>query len=278
MTEPTRADLLAKLHAETRIPPASLIQKVNKGTFEADAVGHADTTDMLLAHDPEWSWEPFALDDKGQPLVMYDAGGRPRAMWIRLTIHGHTRIGVGTCSPTAGDPYKELIGDALRNAAMRFGVALALWSKSQWPVEAPEEPQPGKRPLTATRGSANKDNASRAGSSTGKVSQLPAPTDNDVARHPAAGPVLPKDQALAKHADDLGLDDLTRKDVVLAITKGRTASGKDLEPQEVIWVAAALEDLAEGVVELRYDPDGTPRLGRVRHMAGDNPGPPDDRL
>lgn len=134
------AELLAKLHCDTRIPPAGLVQQVNKGSFVADAVGHADTTDLLLSHDPCWSWEPFALDDKGQPLVMYDASGRPRGMWIRLTVHGHTRIGIGTCSPTATDPYKELIGDAIRNAAMRFGVALALWSKSEF-SQAPEAPK-----------------------------------------------------------------------------------------------------------------------------------------
>ena len=124
------AELLAKLHANTRIPPAELVQQVNKGAFTADAVGHADTTDLLLAHDPCWSWEPFALDEKGQPLVMYDAAGRPRAMWIRLTIHGHTRPGIGTCTAEARDPYKDLIGDAIRNAAMRFGVAFCVRCES----------------------------------------------------------------------------------------------------------------------------------------------------
>lgn len=141
LTDPDNpAELLAKLHRDTRVPPPGLVQQVNKGGFVADAVGHADTTDLLLSHDPCWSWEPFALDDKGNPLVMYDASGRARAMWIRLTVHGHTRIGIGTCSPTASDPYKELIGDAIRNAAMRFGVALSLWSKSE-AFQSPEDPK-----------------------------------------------------------------------------------------------------------------------------------------
>lgn len=134
------AELLAKLHRDTRVPDPKIVQQVNKGSFVADAVGHADTTDLLLAHDPCWTWEPYAEDDKGQPLVMYDASGRPRGMWIRLTVHGHTRIGIGTCSPTASDPYKELIGDAIRNAAMRFGVALSLWSKSE-AFQPPDEPK-----------------------------------------------------------------------------------------------------------------------------------------
>lgn len=130
MSDP--AELLAKLHADTRIPPPEKVQQVNKGNFIADVLGHADTTDLLLDHDPEWAWEPYAEDEHGLPKVLYDASGRPRGMWIRLTVHGHTRIGIGTCSPTASDPYKELIGDAIRNAAMRFGVALSLWTRSEW--------------------------------------------------------------------------------------------------------------------------------------------------
>jgi hypothetical protein len=84
-----------------------------------DFVGHAAITDRLLAVDPLWTWEPFAVDDAGLPAL--DRAGN---LWIRLTICGVTRIGVGD-----GKNAKEVIGDALRNGAMRFGVALDLWSK-----------------------------------------------------------------------------------------------------------------------------------------------------
>lgn len=92
-----------------------------------DYVGHAATTDRLLQVDPEWTWEPMALDDSGLPLL--HAGG----LWIRLTVAGVTRPGYGD-----GQSMKEIIGDAIRNAAMRFGVALDLWSKEdlQPPVES----------------------------------------------------------------------------------------------------------------------------------------------
>jgi hypothetical protein len=86
-----------------------------------DYVGHAATTDRLLAVDPEWSWEPMAVDQFGNPQP--DAAGN---LWIRLTVCGVTRIGVGD-----GMSMKERIGDAIRNAAMRFGVALDLWSKEE---------------------------------------------------------------------------------------------------------------------------------------------------
>lgn len=84
-----------------------------------DYVGHAAATDRLLQVDPEWSWEPMATDQFGLPML--DQRGQ---LWIRLTVAGVTRIGVGD-----GTSTKELIGDAIRNAAMRFGVALDLWSK-----------------------------------------------------------------------------------------------------------------------------------------------------
>jgi hypothetical protein len=82
-------------------------------------VGHAATTSRLLEVDPEWSWEPMAYDTNGLPLL--DGG---KNLWIKLTVCGVTRIGVGD-----GNGIKECIGDAIRNAAMRFGVALDLWAK-----------------------------------------------------------------------------------------------------------------------------------------------------
>jgi len=84
-----------------------------------DYVGHAATTSRLLEVDPEWSWEPMAYDMAGLP--MFDSN---RNLWIKLTVCGVTRIGVGD-----GMGLKECIGDAIRNAAMRFGVALDLWAK-----------------------------------------------------------------------------------------------------------------------------------------------------
>jgi hypothetical protein len=113
-----------------------------------DYVGHAATTDRLLQVDPEWNWEPLALDERGHPAV--DGGGN---LWIRLTVAGVTRIGVGD-----GKSAKECIGDAIRNAAMRFGVALDLWAKEDLHSMAEErgepatpEPAPTGEPKPTTR-------------------------------------------------------------------------------------------------------------------------------
>lgn len=122
------AELLEKLWQDTRTPPPEIVQQVDKGAFKADFVGHADVTDLLLAHDPCFTWEPMARDEHGLPLSTIDVNGNP-ALWIWLTVHGVTKPGVGTCLKSAREPLKELIGDAIRNASMRFGVALSLWSK-----------------------------------------------------------------------------------------------------------------------------------------------------
>lgn len=93
-----------------------------------DYVGHAALTDRLLEADPMWSWEPAALAPNGLPLFDQTGG-----LWIRLTVCGVTRLGYGHAPSKEfqepGAREKEIIGDALRNAAMRFGAALELWHK-----------------------------------------------------------------------------------------------------------------------------------------------------
>lgn len=90
-----------------------------------DYVGHAAATDRLLDTDLEWSWEPFALTPEGLPA--FDRNG---GLWIKLTVCGVTRPGYGSADgKQGGDAVKEIIGDAIRNAGMRFGMALDLWHK-----------------------------------------------------------------------------------------------------------------------------------------------------
>jgi hypothetical protein len=94
-------------------------------TIHLDYVGHAALTDRLLNADPMWDWQPLATTDQGAPL--FDSVG---GLWIKLTVCGVTRLGYGHAGDKkGGDAVKEIIGDALRNAAMRFGAALDLWHK-----------------------------------------------------------------------------------------------------------------------------------------------------
>lgn len=96
-----------------------------------DYVGHAAVTDRLLSVDPLWWWEPFALDPATSlPLLDYNSGGQPIGMWIKLHVAGRSMTGYGTSAPKP-DAIKEIIGDAIRNAAMRLGVALSMWTKGE---------------------------------------------------------------------------------------------------------------------------------------------------
>lgn len=96
---------------------------ITSAHIHLDYAGHAVVTDRLLQVDPAWTWEPLALDGAGLPLI--DSVG---GLWIRMTVLGVTRLGYGDAGGKRGaDAVKETIGDAIRNAALRFGVGIDLW-------------------------------------------------------------------------------------------------------------------------------------------------------
>ena len=115
--------------------PKERIQKLPTGGIQLDYVSHAWVTDRLLEVDPEWTWKPLAFDEAGLPK--FDEHG---GLWIELTVCGVTRYGYG--EPQGRDKFdqtKGAIGNALRNAAMRFGVALDLWAKE---IPSTDKPAP----------------------------------------------------------------------------------------------------------------------------------------
>lgn len=97
--------------------PANAGANANK-----EYVGHAAVTSILLEVDPEWNWKFL-----GSEFPVFDEVG---GIWIELTVCGVSRIGYGFPQRLkGGDAIKEAIGDAIRNAAMRFGVGLEFWFK-----------------------------------------------------------------------------------------------------------------------------------------------------
>jgi hypothetical protein len=109
----------------------------HKDVVHLSYVGHAALTDRLLDCDPQWNWEPLGFDQDGQPLI------KNNTMWIRLTVCGVSRLGFGDAADKTGpNAIKEIIGDALRNAAMRFGAALDLWHKGELHVDEEIKPAP----------------------------------------------------------------------------------------------------------------------------------------
>lgn len=91
-------------------------------------VGHADARARLCEADPEWTWEPFEFPGTGALIVV---DGSPVGLWIKLTIGGVSKPGFGSVEKGKAEAMKELIGDALRNAALSFGVAWKLWAKGE---------------------------------------------------------------------------------------------------------------------------------------------------
>lgn len=160
MSNELNKDALAKLrepfeahhYAKKPVPTKRQTEEVKSGTVRAeyckecfgyhhpkaqhlDYIGHAALTDRLLDVDPLWNWEPLAYDANGLPQVDADGG-----MWIRLTICGVSRLGYGDAEGKKGpNATKERIGDAMRNAAMRFGAALELWHKGILHIETDDE-------------------------------------------------------------------------------------------------------------------------------------------
>lgn len=179
MVSPEQAEMLRE-----PFPPEA-IGKLPKAGTTLDYVGHAAVTDRLLRVDPEWTWEPVAWAIDGTPLWTADSGDA--VMWIKLTVAGVTRYGVGICKSSAFELEKQLISDALRNAAMRFGVALDLWSKEDLGAHenaTAEERSDAVAPPSAVGGRG----ARRA--ATDRAPKKPA----DAKPAPAVAPVAPSPQ------------------------------------------------------------------------------------
>jgi hypothetical protein len=101
-----------------------------------DFVGHAAVTDRLNAVAPDWSYTIDEFIPQGETV------------WIRgtFTVGGVSRPEYGD-----GKDPKEAIGNFIRRGAMRFGVALDLWSREELrkasaePTDAASSPASGKQ-------------------------------------------------------------------------------------------------------------------------------------
>ncbi len=120
---------LRKVMTDFAVPDPKIVGKLPKGGIQLDFVGHADITRILIEVDPYWSWEPCGWNN-GRPAIHVENG--IATMWGWLTIHGKEMLGVGSVKADKMELDKELVGDFLRNASMRFGIALSLWTKQEW--------------------------------------------------------------------------------------------------------------------------------------------------
>lgn len=134
-------DALLNVLLKHAVPDPKIVGKLPKGGIQLDFVGHADITRILIEIDPCWRWVPIAWEN-GRPLIHVENG--IATMWGELTLLGHARLGVGSCRADKQDLDKELVSDFLRNAAMRFGIALSLWTKQEW-EDLNNNPSPAKQ-------------------------------------------------------------------------------------------------------------------------------------
>ena len=164
-------------------PPEIIKTKGGGGKFAADYVDHGHVTERLLSVDPEWSWEPLAVDDNGLPVLAY--ANDHASLWGRMTVCGVTRVEVGVVAAHKDELLKEAVSDFIKRAAMRFGVALHLWMGEDAPPSKQRAKPKGKA----------------AGSESGGVAPdgtRPQPSTG------ASGPAAVPDAELAKALTELG--------------------------------------------------------------------------
>lgn len=241
-----------------------------------DYVGHAATTDRLLKIDPLWTWEPLTYDVDGLPA--FDRAG---GLWIKLTVAGVTRLGYG--DQEGGKGSKEVIGDAIRNAAMRFGVALDLWSRQDLQGErdlgdgAAEPPPARTRAQEPTQGAAQGSaSAGTGGAQTAAQSPDERPITQaqrgrvwGIARDNGLEP-LEMHEVIAVVAGVSHVGDIPRKSMD-AVTESFVQYASDREAGAKV-IAAWREQHAEMAAELDKN-----EATRLEELAGkDEPDPAED--
>lgn len=177
-------------------------QKVSKAHMHLYYVGHAHATRRLLETDIRWTWEPMERDIDPEVLkaavatgdqfivqqvlaafppkltVLELGGGRfERGLWINLIVHdehGNPVVtpGFGDAKGKAWGPdaMKEIIGDAIRNAMMRRGGALALWEKQDL-EQAKKDATQDSPDSYANRAAVFDDDAKQDAEKTGQTAQ-----------------------------------------------------------------------------------------------------------
>jgi hypothetical protein len=129
MANNTPEERLRAIPAAHAQPDPRTLASLPKGGVNLLYMGHAEVTLALIDVDPLWTWEPVAMDlETGGPRIIQD--GNLLTLWGYLTVCGVRRLCVGTCEARKAESSKELLGDALRNGAMRFGIGTKLWSKA----------------------------------------------------------------------------------------------------------------------------------------------------
>ena len=129
MSEELNTTLLRAVLDQYAVPDPKIVGTIPRNGVSLSYVSHADVCRILIEVDPLWSWQPIEWVN-GRPAMNVENG--TATMWGTLTLLGKSMIGVGSVRADKQDYEKEVVGDFLRNASMRFGIAISLWSKQDW--------------------------------------------------------------------------------------------------------------------------------------------------
>lgn len=140
---------LRKILTDYAVPDPKIVSKLPKGGITLDFVGHADITRILIEIDPYWTITPVAFDEAGLPARTKIGNMIQAGFW--MTVLETTRYCVGSVEERKQDIGKELVSDAIRNGAMRFGVALSLWTKAEWEDLGAVSSKPTIKAVTETQ-------------------------------------------------------------------------------------------------------------------------------
>jgi hypothetical protein len=207
-----------------------------------DFVGHAAVTDRLNKIAPDWS---YTVD------TMSELNGK---VWIRgtMTIGGVSRPEFGD-----GDDPKEAIGNFIRRGAMRFGVAIDLWSREELesaPAMEASADAGGRvdQASSASRASSGNEGPFSGGPGTREPVQDPSASSNT---KPGVGP--PADSRVPDSSSDEGTPGGTqvpRRDGA-ASRVGKPA------PEPPRPSSGSSEGTAESLGEGGSEPSATPAPG-----------------
>lgn len=208
-----------------------------------DYVTVNERLDQFRREHPDWGVET-ALKFEGDAIlaraVITDEFGRTISVGHAEEIRGASPVNRTSAVENA---ETSAVGRALAFAGYEVKRSIASREEMQKASGSEAgETRAGERSSGGSRGSTPGENAPRPGN---VRSFPPKPTKEDIARHPANGPLLPPDQAIAVRADELGLSEEERQEIIFGVTDGRTRSGKELRAKERGLVFAAMEAKAK---------------------------------
>lgn len=161
--------------------------------------------------DPAWTWRPLARDEHGQPILERGNGGNPVGIWIELEVCGVTRIGYGERPEgSTANPFKLVIGNAIKNAAKLFGVVV----------------------------DDEKDHTPPATSRRPERSEPEAPADVDV----ETGELLGPDEVQERRLRAIAADRERGGDYVDALARREVGSARDLTRAQIDELLTELEE------------------------------------